>query len=286
MSAPIPLAAISRPKPTSPASNTRLGEHGDQRQDACGHPEAELHGDERQHPVILAGVACGLDRGGRGSRCGRRPRPSARTAARRTRNSSPAESANDTASATKAVSAPKTVETTPPSDAPTASMMPHSEPASAFAVARSSGSTAFGVAAENAGSNAAANKDRIARARRPATGSPVPPRGTRGRSRREPGRTTIMSRRRSSRSASQPAHGVAKKIGSTWDTMRRPTEVAVPVTSKTNPPSATKRNQSPPSEITDATNRRRKSGFRRSNDQAARAPTSRSVPSICTRVPD
>ncbi len=90
--------------------------------------------------------------------------PSARVSdkARRTRNSKAADRTNETESAMNAVSAPNTVETTPPRDAPTASMMPHSEPASAFAVARSSGSTAFGVAAEKAGSNAAANSDRIA----------------------------------------------------------------------------------------------------------------------------
>ena len=206
--------------------------------------------------------------------------------ARRIRNNSPAESANETASAMKAVSAPKTVETTPPRDAPTASMMPHKDPARALAVARSSGSTALGVAAENAGSNAAANRDRIATStyasHRVSGPTARNARHVTARARSH----TIMSRRRSSRSASHPAQGVAKKMGSTWDTMRSPTEVAVPVASNTNPPSATNRNQSPPSEITDATNRRRKSGFRRSNDHAVRAPTLRSVPSICTRVPD
>ena len=45
--------------------------------------------------------------------------------------------------------------TTPPTAAPTTSMVPHSEPESAFAVARSSASTRLGSAAADAGSNAA-----------------------------------------------------------------------------------------------------------------------------------
>ncbi len=61
-----------------------------------------------------------------------------------------------------AMSRPKTVETTPPTAAPTASIVPHSEPLNAFAVGRSSGSTRFGIAADDAGSNGALNTDSTA----------------------------------------------------------------------------------------------------------------------------
>jgi hypothetical protein len=43
----------------------------------------------------------------------------------------------------------------PPSPAPTASIVPHSDPFSALAVGRSRGDTRFGVAAVDAGSNGA-----------------------------------------------------------------------------------------------------------------------------------
>jgi hypothetical protein len=70
--------------------------------------------------------------------------------------SSAAETRNETASTTNAVSAPNFALMSPPSPAPTASIVPHSDPFSAFAAGRSSGSTTLGVAAENAGSNGAA----------------------------------------------------------------------------------------------------------------------------------
>ena len=71
--------------------------------------------------------------------------------------SSAAETRKETASTRNAVSAPNSALTTPPSPAPTASIVPHREPFRAFAAGRSSGSTTFGVAAEKAGSNGAAN---------------------------------------------------------------------------------------------------------------------------------
>ena len=52
--------------------------------------------------------------------------------------------------------------TTPPAAAPTASIVPHSEPLSALAVGRSSGSTTLGSAADEAGSNTAAKIDSVA----------------------------------------------------------------------------------------------------------------------------
>ena len=66
-----------------------------------------------------------------------------------------ADPTNETASTTMAVSRPRTAVTTPPTAAPTTSIVPHSEPDSAFAVARSSSSTRLGSAAADAGSNAA-----------------------------------------------------------------------------------------------------------------------------------
>jgi hypothetical protein len=71
--------------------------------------------------------------------------------------SSAAETRKDAASTRNAVSAPNAALITPPSPAPTASIVPHREPFSALAAGRSSGSTTFGVAAEKAGSNGAAN---------------------------------------------------------------------------------------------------------------------------------
>ena len=71
------------------------------------------------------------------------------------RESRAAEARNETASTRKAVSRPNTVATTPPSAAPTASIVPQSEPPSALAVGRSSGLTRFGIAADEAGSNGA-----------------------------------------------------------------------------------------------------------------------------------
>ena len=68
-----------------------------------------------------------------------------------------AETANEAESTTIDVSRPSVAVTRPPSAAPTASIVPHSEPESAFAVARSSRSTRFGSAAAEAGSNAALN---------------------------------------------------------------------------------------------------------------------------------
>ncbi len=72
------------------------------------------------------------------------------------------EIAKDTASTRKAVSRPKVAATSPPRAAPTASIVPQVEPASAFAVARSVSSTRFGIAAEDAGSNVALNAEMTA----------------------------------------------------------------------------------------------------------------------------
>ncbi len=100
----------------------------------------------------------------------------------------------------------------PPSAAPTASMVPHSEPDSALAVARSSSSTRFGNAAAEAGSNPALNVAMPA-SRMYATQTveslwtnrnPTQ-RAARARS------ATTMSLRRSRRSASTPAAGEQRK---------------------------------------------------------------------------
>ncbi len=79
---------------------------------------------------------------------------------RRIEESSAAETRNETALTRNAVSAPNASLTRPPSPAPTASIVPHSDPFSAFATGRSPGSTTLGVAAERAGSNGAAKDAR------------------------------------------------------------------------------------------------------------------------------
>ena len=62
----------------------------------------------------------------------------------------------------KAVFGPNSVATTPPAAAPTASIVPQSEPLSALAVGRSAGSTTLGRAADDAGSKTAAKTDSLA----------------------------------------------------------------------------------------------------------------------------
>ncbi len=94
---------------------------------------------------------------------------------------------------TNAVSRPNTVETTPPTAAPTASIVPHSEPAIAFAVARSSGSTTLGIAADDAGSNGRAEqRPAPPAAGRPARRCPARRAGTRGRRRTRARSHTII----------------------------------------------------------------------------------------------
>ena len=73
------------------------------------------------------------------------------------RRISSADSTNEAESTTIATSDPNTPATTPPRAPPTASIVPHSDPESAFATERSRSSTRFGIAAIEAGSNAAAN---------------------------------------------------------------------------------------------------------------------------------
>ena len=110
-----------------------------------------------------------------------------------------------------AVSSPNASLTRPPSPAPTASIVPHRDPFSAFAAGRSSGSTTLGVAAENAGSNGAAN---VASTGSSTYASQI----VSGPTSRNDTQTTararsqaIISFRRSIRSASTPPIGEARK---------------------------------------------------------------------------
>ena len=128
----------------------------------------------------------------------------------------------------------------------------------------------FGIAADDAGSNGAEKIDRIASSGNASqivsgpTSRNATQTTTRARSH------AIMSFLRSIRSARAPAQGEAKKNASSWVRIASPTSIARPVASRIRPLIATNRNQSPPSEITDAKNSRRKSRLRRSNETLAR----------------
>jgi hypothetical protein len=91
-------------------------------------------------------------------------------------------------------------------------MVPHSEPESAFAVARSSPSTRLGSAAADAGSNAALKHAMAARSgyTTQTTASLCTARNPRHRTARATSATTI-SRFRSMRSASTPVKGDTTK---------------------------------------------------------------------------
>jgi hypothetical protein len=70
---------------------------------------------------------------------------------RRTRHTAKAEASRQITVTPKHQYGPTTADITPPSDAPTTSIVPHAEPDRALAVARSSGGTVFGSAADAAG---------------------------------------------------------------------------------------------------------------------------------------
>ena len=166
-----------------------------------------------------------------------------------------------------AVSRPRTAVTTPPTAAPTTSMVPHNEPESAFAVARSSASTRLGSAAADAGSNAALKHAMAARSgyTTQTTASLCTARNPRHSTARAMSATTI-SRFRSTRSASTPVKGDTTKYVRSCAASRNATASAESVRSSTSPKSATSRNQSPPSEMADATYTLRKSRFRRRSE--------------------
>jgi hypothetical protein len=145
-----------------------------------------------------------------------------------------------------AASRPSVAATRPPRPAPTASITPQAEPSRTFASPSSSGSTRFGSAADEVGSNRAAptasrviatkqiqsvSGDR-ARIRASAT-------GTRAKS------AMTMRIRRSKRSASTPAIGEASAKPPVWRTITSDAAAAEPVSSSTRPSSATVANQSP-----------------------------------------
>ncbi len=111
-----------------------------------------------------------------------------------------------------AVSRPRAAVTTPPTAAPTTSIVPHSDPDSAFAVARSSSSTRLGSAAADAGSNAALKHAITASSGYTThrTDCALHRKNPRQSTARATSATTI-SRLRSSRSASTPVNGDTTK---------------------------------------------------------------------------
>src|SRR5438309_1046606 len=149
-------------------------------------------------------------------------------------------------------------------------MVPHSEPVSTLATARSSVATRLGTAAAAAGSkkapsdwinptnrNASHTVDGDRTKKNPKASTP------RARS------AATMSRRRSKRSASGPPTKVNAAKGTDIVAMRAATRAGEPVNSKTSPNKATDRNQSPPSEISCARNMSRKSRLRCSSSRAS-----------------
>ena len=164
-----------------------------------------------------------------------------------------AETAKDAASTAKAASWPSVAATIPPSAAPTASIVPHRDPKSAFAGPRSSASTRFGNAALDAGSNMALN-DEIDASNTYAIHIVDPSRTS-----RNPRQSTARTRShrtisflRFRRSTRLPPTGDMRKKGISCETMSSAMETADPVSSITRWNSATSRNQSPPREMNDA----------------------------------
>ena len=149
-----------------------------------------------------------------------------------------------------AASRPNSVTTRPPSAAPTASIVPQAEPTSEFAAARSRSSTTLGIAADEAGSKQAVNT--LIDASSTNTSHTVSSLCTSSSGRHRPARArsaTIISRRRSRRSARAPPTGENRKNVSSGTVIVRATNTAEWVSECTSPNSATVMNQSPPNEI-------------------------------------
>ncbi len=151
------------------------------------------------------------------------------------RESRAAEARNETASTRNAVSRPNTVATTPPSAAPTASIVPQSEPPNALAVGSSSALTRFGIAADEAGSNGAAKIDRIASSGNASQTVPGPTSRKATQMTMRARSQVIISLRRSTRSARAPAQGEARKKALSCARIERPTSIARPVVSRIKP---------------------------------------------------
>ena len=147
----------------------------------------------------------------------------------------------------KAASRPNATATRPPRAAPQASIVPHAEPRRTLATGRSDSSTRFGRAADEVGSKNAESAEMAAVASR-AIQSIDGSRTSRKVS-AAPARNTsavTIRRRRSSRSASTPAIGEAKKNGADCSTSTSDARAAEPVSSSARPSKATVANQSPP----------------------------------------
>ena len=177
-----------------------------------------------------------------------------------------ADRKNDAELTTNDTSRPSHDVTSPPTAAPTASIVDHVAADSELARTRSAGATTAGSIAERAGS-----KNEVPTTANPinayashtvsALRTPIRPSTTSPRTMS----AAIITRRRSSRSTSTPAHGPITADGSCCTTNIAATLVAVPVRSSSNAYTATVLNQSPSWLTTWPAQSRRKSRFARSS---------------------
>jgi len=189
---------------------------------------------------------------------------------RRICETSIAEMTNEAESPMYPAPRPNAATTSPPTAAPTASMVPHVAPARMLAVARSSRSTRLGTAAIEAGSNTAPSA-----AMAPArtyTSHTCDGRWITKNPSAKAARSTsarIISACRLSRSASGPPKKMNKVKGTVMAAYKAATRPGECVSEKTSPARATNRNQSPVNDTTCARKRRRKCGFRRRRRRVA-----------------
>ena len=161
-----------------------------------------------------------------------------------------AEAKNDAPLMTNAMSRPASAVTSPPTDAPIASIAAQVALDSALAGISSSLLVTLGIVAVRAGSKnaepvtesaittyASQTCSRVRTSSRPSTTTP------RIRS------VAIISRRRSTRSTTTPASGPTTAIGMNWTIIIHATAVAEPVRSSSRAKTATELNQSPSCEI-------------------------------------
>ena len=277
ISAPRPRAPMSSPMPVAPAPNTFSANTEISTSTPAARPKppftlsnASTRWSRRAYRAVsrVASRTPGCSRG-RSSENGRRMR-----------HSNAADSTNEAASMTKAASMPSVATTTPPRAAPTASIVPHAEPSSEFGGGQVVGlHEVRDAAAWTAGSNATPKADRSGSSTK--TSQKV----SELRANRKHRQTTARARshaiirwRRSRRSARIPPSGDSRKNGISCAMMTRATATALPWTSSARSNRATVRNQSPPSEMMPAANRRLKSRLRRRSRRLARGPVPPATP--------
>ena|SRR5437764_1833036 len=147
-SAPAPRAANSRPVPAAPTWNTTVASSGNAVSTPLPSPTADF-------TVTSAPTRgrCATYRSASAIACQVRAGGPERTACigRRIGHTRAAAPARQAAVTRKQTYGPTAAASTPPSEAPSTSIVPQAEPASALAAARSSGSTRLGSAADAAG---------------------------------------------------------------------------------------------------------------------------------------